>query len=328
MIPDGSRSNVMVPSSLQLMENVSPQSSWTFELAGRAVLIATDGSAGAVSAIHVALALATRHQAIIHVVSVVDTRPAPIPPPLDLALAMSDAVGGSAVHAQQMQDVRASLSQETGREIGWPVRITMGTPASAIVREAQRISAALIIVGLRRHGPVDRAIHDETALEVMRSATCPVLGVVPGTTELPVRVLAAVDFSETSLVAARTACALVGKGASVMLAYVTPLTAFFADDGELVIHNLGVQAAFAKTRQELARHDTTLDQVVLHHEHSGTPAEMLLEYADGANSDLIATGSARHGRIDRWIMGSVSTDLVRDGRHSVLVVPPPQAPLR
>jgi len=52
-------------------------------------------------------------------------------------------------------------------------------------------------------------------------------------------------------------------------------------------------------------------------------AELLLEYADTARCDVIAAGAARHGRVERWILGSVSTDLVRDGRHSVLVIPPP-----
>jgi nucleotide-binding universal stress UspA family protein len=37
---------------------------------------------------------------------------------------------------------------------------------------------------------------------------------------------------------------------------------------------------------------------------------------------LIAAGSARPSRVDRWLLGSVSTDLIRDGRCSVLVVPP------
>ncbi|HEX5973411.1 MAG TPA: universal stress protein, partial [Gemmatimonadaceae bacterium] len=51
-------------------------------------------------------------------------------------------------------------------------------------------------------------------------------------------------------------------------------------------------------------------------------AELLVEYADTTSADLIAAGSARLSRVDRWMLGSVSTDLVRDGRYSVLVVPP------
>jgi len=30
----------------------------------------------------------------------------------------------------------------------------------------------------------------------------------------------------------------------------------------------------------------------------------------------------QHSRLDRWMVGSVSAELVRDGRRSVLIVPP------
>jgi len=75
------------------------------------------------------------------------------------------------------------------------------------------------------------------------------------------------------------------------------------------------------TMEELTDAGIQSDQVVLHRT-SAPIADALLEYADGAKCEMIAAGSARRGRIDRWILGSVSTELVRDGRHSVLVVPP------
>ena len=181
----------------------SSQRARPLNLSGRVVLLATDGSEGSIAGAHVALALAAKYHATIHVVSVVDTRSAPIPPPLDIALAMGDAVIGPVVHKQQEEEVRSSLSTATGQAVAWPIRITLGTPAISIVKEARRVGAVLIIVGLRRHGRLERAVHDETAIKVMRNSSCPVLGIVSGTTTLPTRVLAAVDFSETSLIAAR-----------------------------------------------------------------------------------------------------------------------------
>jgi nucleotide-binding universal stress UspA family protein len=44
--------------------------------------------------------------------------------------------------------------------------------------------------------------------------------------------------------------------------------------------------------------------------------------ADSANIDMLALGSVRHGRFEQWMVGSVTTDVARDGRHSMLVVPP------
>jgi nucleotide-binding universal stress UspA family protein len=300
----------------------SPLTRRPLELSGRAVLLATDGSPSAVAAARVAYELARQHQAVVHVLSVVDTRSAPMPPPLDLALAMGDAIGGSTLHREQEQAVRAELSGALGGPIDWPVHIVLGTPSSAIVREAQHVDAVLIVVGLRRHGRLDRAVHDETALNVMRTANCAVLGVVAEMSELPLRVLAAVDFSEGSLVALRAGRAIVGDGATLVLAYVQPLNGFLSDEGEAVIHDLGVQAGFAKLARELGDHGVKFDHVVLHNAPPQSPAQALLEYADDVGSDLITAGSVQHSRMDRWMVGSVSTELVRNGRRSVLVVPP------
>lgn len=292
------------------------------ELHGRSVLLATDGSPCAVAAAHVAHALAAEHHAVVHVVSVVDTRSAPIPPPLDMALAMGDAIAGTELHRDQEASVRAKLSEALGDPIEWPVRTVLGAPATAIVQEAHRIGAGLLIVGLRRHGRLIRALNDETALAVMRTAACPVLGVVADMRELPRRLLAAVDFSEGSLAALRAGRAVAGPNATVVLAYVNPMNGFLLDEGQATIHRLGVDAGFAKLARELSDDRVTFERVVLHHGPPQSPGEALLECADEVGADLITTGSVQHGGLDRWMVGSVSTEIVRDGRRSVLIVPP------
>lgn len=293
------------------------------ELSGRVVVLATDGAEGSSGAIHVAMALAAEHGAFIHVVHVVDTRAIPIPGPLDLVVALSDKVGGSAVHDGQEAEVRAALSRTAGREIDWPVAFLMGNPASTIVTEAHRLDAALIVVGLRHHGRVDRAVNDETAHRVMEHAECPVLGIVPTATGLPKQVLVALDFSRTSLLAAHAARAVAGHDARLSLVYVASHSFGVPDDGEEMLHTLGLEAAFARILVDLAD-DIRFDHVVLHHDHPRDPADIMLEYAETIDCDLIAAGSARHGRVERWLLGSVSAALVHDGRRSVLIVPPPR----
>ena len=293
-------------------------------LSGGVILLATDGSQPAIAAARMALALAQKHTAVVRVVSVVDTRGAPIPPPLDTALGLADASTGDAVHAEQANAVLSSLAAGLGADVQWPVRVTLGTPARAIAREARRCGAALVIVGLRRHGKLDRATDDETTLNLMRNAPCPVLGVVADMPVPPRRVLAAVDFSRTSLMAARLASGVCGGDAKVILAYAPSLTTELSDNGEAYIHRLGLEAAFTQLSRELSDAGVAVDHVVLHHTRPQPPSELLLEYAEVAGCDVIATGAARHGRVERWILGSVSTDIVRDGRRSVLVVPPPE----
>ncbi|HEY5441644.1 MAG TPA: universal stress protein [Gemmatimonadaceae bacterium] len=292
------------------------------DLAGRSVLLATDGSPAAQAATLFAAALAKRYDARIHVVTVVDTSPAPIPPPLDMALAMADAAGGQGVHERQLEALRRMISETTQQSCDWPARVKLGTPAHAIAKEAKRLGAVLVILGLRRHGMLDRAINDETVLGVIRSAACPVLGVTPHTAGLPQRIVAAVDFSSASLEAARAASAVAGDESSLVLTYVPPVMAYVPGDGEGVIHELGTQVGLERTTAELARPGLSVEHVVLPHELSHTVPKLLLDYAEGTHADLIAAGSARHSRLDRWMIGSVSTDLVRDGRTSVLIVPP------
>jgi nucleotide-binding universal stress UspA family protein len=300
----------------------SPLSRGPLDLSGRVVLLATDGSPCSVAAARVTHALALKHRASVSVVSVVDTRSAPMPPSINLALAIGDAIGGRELHREQELSVRAELSGALGEPIDWPVRIMLGTPATAIAQEAQQRDAALIVLGLRRHGRLDRAVNDETTLNVMRASTCPVLGVVAESSGLPRRILAAVDFSAGSLLALGAGRALADEGATLVLAYVKPLSGFLADEGLATIHDMGVRAGFAKLAQELGENGLTFDDVVLHHPSPMTPGQVLLEYADEMEADLITAGSVQHSRLERWMVGSVSTELVRNGRRSVLVVPP------
>ncbi len=85
---------------------------------------------------------------------------------------------------------------------------------------------------------------------------------------------------------------------------------------------MGVQAGFARLARELADDGIAFDHVVLRTVQPQSPAQALLEYADEMGADLITAGSVQHSRLDRWMVGSVSGELVRDGRRSVLVVPP------
>jgi nucleotide-binding universal stress UspA family protein len=286
------------------------------------VLLALDDSPGASAGARVAVALARDHGAVVRVLRVIDSRAVPFPPAMDVALAVDDPDRDLTSHQKDVQEIRSSLAAITGEVIDWPVRVAIGTPAVTIVDEARRVDAALVIVGLHKHGRVDRVLNNETSLNVMRRCNCPVLGVIPETTELPRRILAATDFSDISLAACGVANAIADDEATMVLAYVPPITALLGDDGERKIHDLGVSAAFAQAARELGSKGITFDHVSLQHDLSASTAATILAYAADTSCDLIAAGSARQGRIERWMMGSVSTELVRDGGCSVLIVPP------
>ena len=290
--------------------------------ARRTVLLATDASPASEPALRIAHALA-EGGADVHALYVVDSRSVPIPPPLDVAVALADAAYGEAFRTEREAELRNTLSQVLGRTVDWPLAVALGTPARAIRHEAAQLHADLVIVGLRRHNVIERIAEDGTALDVMRTAPCPVLGVAASLSRMPKRVLAAVDFSRASLEAARAADRLVGQEGTLILAYVPPTLTDVLEDGARVIHELGVKAAFEWFKRELRRDDPrSVQEVLLPRSPTQSVAGALFAYADTASIDLIALGSARHGRVERWILGSVTTDVARDGRRSVLVVPP------
>lgn len=289
---------------------------------GRIVLVATDTTSASAPALRVAFALAGRGE-VVHALHVVDTRSAPIPPPLDMAIALVDASFGDSFREARQQEVRSSIATTLGTSVDWPATIALGTPSAAIAGRARALGADLVVVGLRRHHAVERALGDETSLHVMQASPCPVIAAGETLRGFPKRVLVAVDFSQASLEAARAADRLVGRDATLVLAYVAPAELDIPDDGERVIHELGVDAAFTWFRRELGRADNApTEQVTLRRWTAARVGEVLLSYADSAKIDMLALGSVRHGRIERWMVGSVTTDVARDGRHSMLVVPP------
>lgn len=303
-----------------------PYSARTFEsppsLDGATVLLASDGSPPSAAAARVAEQIALRHHAVVRVLGVMDTRSAPIPPPLDLALGIADAVIGPDVHHEQQVAIRTDVGSALGHPVDWRAELAFGAPADEIAREAERLHSALVVMGLRRHGLLDRAVHDETTLGVMRHARCPVLGVTAESAGLPRRVLVAMDFSRASVRAALAAAELLADGGTLTLAYVQTMIPYPPDGGEGVIHALGLEAAFALIAEQVESGSKGVDHVVLHHTRPASIASLLLDYADGAGIEMVGAGSARHGRVDRLLLGSVSAELARNGRFSTLIVPP------
>ena len=293
-------------------------------LAGRRILLATDGLPASDGATKVAWELAREHGAIVEMLHVVDTRPALIPPPLDVMLTLTDDESRERTHTDQLRALRWRVSHIVDEPVDWEARILLGTPARTIAREARAIDAALIVMGLRRYGKLDRAINDETTLSTIRAAHCAVLAVATDAEFLPKRVLAAMDFSAASVDAARLAPALMRPHGKMTLAYVPPVAGYHPDDGARVIHELGISAAFEQYARTLRNEVCSVDHVVLHHEIRQSIASIIAEHASHTHADMIVVGSVSHGRMERWLLGSVSQDLVRDGRFTLLVAPPEQ----
>ena len=296
----------------------------------RTILLATDGSYPAAAAAKVAAALARERGARPQVVNAYDTTGLPIPAPLPALLSAADAVIGADVHTPAVRALQADLAATIGRVADWPVHIGLGTPAGVVARVAAEIGAAVIVMGLRRHSALDRVLHDETTLNVMRGASCPVLGVTPSLHTLPRCIVVGTDFGPAALQAARFALAMLADDGTLVLAHAEVPDRDRTEDepaGSEIVYTSGLDAAFARLETDLAVPAGVQVRRARPAVGSGRRvADELLGIAARHGADLVAVGSRRYDWLDRALLGSVSSELVRDGRVSVLVVPP--APTR
>ena len=297
------------------------------QLRGATLIVAVSGESASSGAISIAHALAARYGAHVQAIQVLDTSPVALPAPLPSALAIARGLIGDAPYAADVDARHAEFAELTGQPNDWPVRLAVGVPAEEILRHARSVGAPLIVMGLSRHGLVDRVLRDETTLTVARYARAAVLGVVPSLRGLPRKAMVGVDFGPTSMRAARAALDLLARpatpvtAASLRLVYVDryPDREKREDTiGDAVITRLGVEAAFEQLVRQLdPPPHVHVDWVTLR----GTPAEALLAFADENEVDLIAVGCVHNTRLEEWMLGSVATEVVRDGRTSVLVMP-------
>jgi nucleotide-binding universal stress UspA family protein len=194
-----------------------------------------------------------------------------------------------------------------------------GDPATTIARVAHEANAAMIVSGLGRHSVMDRLFGDETALRLIRVSAVPVLAVTSKFTQAPRRIVVAIDFSETSLRAARLALDVATSSATIYLAHVAPRDATLYDwSGVGSSYKQDAGEALQRMREQLRVPAGMIVQRVL---LQGDPATELLAFAASVNADLIATGSHGHGFVARMLIGSVTTRILRCSTCSVLTVP-------
>jgi nucleotide-binding universal stress UspA family protein len=195
-----------------------------------------------------------------------------------------------------------------------------GEATRVITRAATEHDAQLVVMGIGRHQLVDRVFGSETALKTSRSSRVPVLAVPSRASGALGRVVVAVDFSVHSLRAAEVALRLADDGALFQLVHVVPRERLLADAwisreeyDELVQHQFTRFAGQLEPPRGIDIELLTL---------GGDPAATLLDFASRQKTDLIAVGSHGHGAFSRFILGSVTTRVLRGALCSVLVVPP------
>lgn len=280
-------------------------------------LVATDGAERSEVALRAAREIAARKDATVQVLTVLDPLPI-VTPEIQLPITPE-------MEAQRRDDRLAAVRAQIARaaDAAWPLQIEEGQPMATIADFARNMRARLIIVGLGRHGMMERLFGDETALQLLRLADAPVLAVATSFEPPPRHIVAAIDFSPSSIRALRVAVELADPYATIDLVHVVTRdmsTAVWEQWQKT--YSASVLKAFEDVRAEVRIPKTCAVETFL---VRGDPSREVLTFADRVNADLICTGSHGHGFFSRMLLGSVATRILRGAHCSVLGVPHPAA---
>jgi SulP family sulfate permease len=267
------------------------------------LLVASDGSEYSTAAVRLALRLAGRCAARVRVIHLVPGRgDDPTRDSVDITPAVLE-------QARAHLDTVEREATAAGIACSTEVVVTNLYPHEEIVRQAEQMTADLIVMGRRGRRGITRVRLGETTVKVIGHAPCSVL-VVPRDADTSGRGLVlATDGSHY----ADAATAMAATFAKILSAPVTAVSA------TLPSHSAQRQAeahtAVERAASFLAQHAVTAEAEVLH----GRPDEMVVQAGANRGADLIVVGS--HGRtgLQRAMLGSVSERIIDAATTPVLV---------
>jgi len=216
--------------------------------------------------------------------------------------------------------VRGQLKEVLGRAPGWPIELRSGDPPTTIAKVAQAGDAEVIVMGLGHHQLMDRMFGNETTLHTLRAAHTPMFAVPQSYAALPQRAIVGVDFSGAGMAAAQRALSVLPSLTSVTLVHVAPRwdlqpTAYAEWRAE---YERGVGPAFERVIREL---DATTNVRVTTAIREGKTSKELIAAADEEKADVIVVGSKGLGFLDRVLVGSTATGIIRGAHCSVFAFP-------
>lgn len=280
------------------------------DVGGQSALLALDGTSQCDGAIALASWLANNRRTHVHVISVVEPSCGFVADDLSL-----DTFADRC--AARRHSILEQIEGEDPYEAPWPVTVVPGAPVTLIADAANSAPFDLLIVGLpRRCNPT--TLRADNALRIARRVNKPMLAVGHSFRVPPTSCVAGIDFTRSSLRAARAVSTLLAPGGTLFLTHVQPqLDA--GDEGLQTIYSQGIAGAFERLTHELgAPRDIRLKHVLL----EGNPRVELPAFCDHVNADVLAVGTSR---IDAAHLhrSRLSSSFLRAATRSVLIAPAP-----
>ncbi|AKU97522.1 Universal stress protein UspA [Labilithrix luteola] len=136
-------------------------------------------------------------------------------------------------------------------------------------------------------------------------------------------ILAAVDETENANDVVRTASMLARTlaGAEVHLAHVIFAPASLETEASLARTDL-VEGARSMLDRNVAEARKYFDGRIVGHLAVGGPQREILQLASSLVADVVVVGGSRKGKLERFVLGSVSEQIVRKASCAVLVARP------
>jgi nucleotide-binding universal stress UspA family protein len=228
-----------------------------------------------------------------------------------------------------------SLAQQAGEHIrtrfpGWEVSIKAlsGSPARAVIEKADEWKPDLIVVGSHGRSALGQLLLGSVSQKVATEAHCSVHISRPSlrSKTLPVRIILGFDGSLDAEEAAHQIAERHGRDKTeIRLIAVlppklstTPLLPWTPEQ---------VEAREADARRWMEQHVAVAVSRLQTSGHTvsatiteGIPVRILLDEASGWDADLIFLGARGHHRLERFLLGSVSTAVISRASCSVEIV--------
>jgi nucleotide-binding universal stress UspA family protein len=310
------------------------------------ILVGYDGSSYAKTAIADLRRTALPGETEAIVLTVADVRPGLLaanwaPMPSGSRLAIEELVQPVRVDAEQAMADATSLAAQGAERVrslfpSWNVqpKAVADSPYWAIIRCAEELSADLVVVGSHSRSTIQRAMLDSVSLNVLHHATCSARIGRGGRGDAagPVRLVIGVDGSPGAAAAVSSVAARRWPPGSE-LRVVTAMDHRLLDLMVEVASNPNVGARYRTLRPAKDAKDAAERLVAVVAEElrptglsistaivDGDPKRVLLREAEEWAADCIVVGAQGLTRLERLLIGSVSSSVATRARCSVEVI--------
>ncbi len=198
------------------------------------------------------------------------------------------------------------------------------SPGHAIVQQALREDADLVIVGKRAGPHHDGRRMGSVSLNVVRHCPCLVSVVRPGSRPLPATVVAATDGGDVGTTVVDAAAGLAAIcGADLHVIHAIQINLEVQMEGDAAEH-----AYVARRRDEIRSQaeqqakDAGLQEKVTVHAGVTTPSRGVLEAVERLQADLVVMGTVSRGGIPGLLVGNTAERLLGTLDCSLLVAKP------